>query len=259
LVPPVAGSRGVGSEGLAAENGFLTKWKQQAPPMSPFTDAIRVVPGVRRAIVTETQQYAGRSSHPHAELHYDGAGFGATPRIYYPPDDQARRQMLDGDPKAYKILQDAMEIQILDLVLFLAHHTVDTGASGECLLRAQQLILEQTGPIREITPAQMFEPISFVMRAERTDYHHVDLSLTMSVQPQPMDTSVFLDELVSDLRAVVRTSYGLASDILGEFGVSEPIILRPDGELNTHRLLWERKQQIEPWAQQRGLVAPPAV
>jgi hypothetical protein len=46
---------------------------------------------------------------------------------------------------------------------------------------------------------------------------------------------------------------------LGEFGVSEPIILRPDGQLNLHRLLKERKANIEPWAQQNDLVAPPAV
>jgi hypothetical protein len=192
-------------------------------------------------------------------LHYDGCGFGATPRLYHPPDNQAQFPMTEGDPAAYKVLQDAMEIQTLELVLFLAQHSVDTGATGECLLRAHQLIVEQTGPLGEITPAQMFEPTSFAMRPERTDYHQVDFSLTMSVQPQPMDTSVFLDELVSEIRAAVRTSYALVSDILGEFGVSEPIILRADGELNTHRLLWARRQQIEPWAQQQGIVAPPAV
>jgi hypothetical protein len=259
-VPLISGRRGVGSEGLAAELAFVTsKWKQYAPPTSPFPQGpIRVIAGIRRAIVTETYEYAGQSARPHTELHYDGAGFGATCRLYSPAGDNS---MIDGaqNVDADKIHQDAMEIQILALVLLLAHHAVDTGASGECLLRAHQLLRQQTGPDRAVTPAQMCEPVSWTGRGDRTEYQVVNPSLTISIQTQPADTSVFLDELVSDIRAVVRTSYGLAADILGEFGVSEPIILRPDGQLNLHRLLKERKANIEPWAQQNDLVAPPAV
>jgi hypothetical protein len=105
----------------------------------------------------------------------------------------------------------------------------------------------------------MCEPVSWAAREERDDYHVVDYSLTVVAPTQMMDASVSLDELVSDLRAVVHTSYGLAADILGEFGVSEPIILRPDGRLYVHRLLSQRRQIIEPWAQMEGLLAPPAV
>jgi hypothetical protein len=260
LVPLVKGHRGIGSEGLASEQAFVSKWRETPSPQSPFIDPnIRVFPGIRRAIVTETWQYAGLSAHPHAELHYDGSGFGSTWRLYEPAGTSAPNSAIDSNHNvdADKIFQDAMEIQILALVLFLARHAVDTGAAGECLLRAQQLLRQQTGPDHALTPAQMCEPYSFAGRRDRTMYEVVRSSLTVQAQTQTADTSVYLDELVSDLRAVVRTSYGVAADILGEFGVSEPIILRPDGRLNVHRLLWQRIPTIEPWAQGKSLVALP--
>jgi hypothetical protein len=257
LGPLIAGHRGIGSESLAAERAFVaSKWQRYAPPTSPFTGGIvRVWPGVRRAVVTEELSYSGLSEQPHAELHHDGSGFAATGRLYAPAGDSGMTDAA-ANARADKIHQDAMEIQILALVLFLAHHAADTGASGECLLRAQQLLLQQTDPGRTITPGQMCEPVSFGGQAGLRDYHVVDSSLTVAIQTQPSDTSVFLDELVSDIRAIVRTAYGLAADIIGEFGVSEPIILRPDGRLNVDKLLSDRRQDIEPWAQREDLVAP---
>jgi hypothetical protein len=256
LVPLIKGHRVIGSEGLAGERAFMSKWRESAPPESPFGD-IRVFPGIRRAIVTETWQYAGSSACPHAELHYDGAGFGGTWRLYEPAGSTSR---IDGNhvPEADKILQDAMEIQLFALVLFLVRHAVDTGAAGECFLRAQQCLRQQNTPDHTVTPTQMCEPFSFIGRQDRGMYQVVESSLTLQLQTRTADTSVILDELVLDLQAIVRTSYGLAADILGEFGVAEPIILRPDGRLNVDRLLSQRRQIIEPWAQREGLVAPPA-
>jgi hypothetical protein len=260
LVPLTPGRRGVGSEGLAAELGFvISKWPKYALPTSPLPpSSVRAIAGIRRSIFTETNQYNGQSAHPHAELHHDGSGFGATPRLYSPAGGASTIDAAE-DAKADKIHQDAMEIQMLSLVLMLAHHAVDTGASGECLLRAQQLLAQQTGPDRAITPAQMAEPINWFGPGDRSEYHVVENTLKVRVQTQPADTSVFLDELVSDTRAAIRTAYGLAADILGEFAASEPIILRSDGRLNVYRLFRERKNSIEPWAEQNDLVAPPPV
>jgi Putative DNA-binding domain len=260
LVPLVNGHRGIGSEGLAGEQAFLEKWRRSAALWWPFIDMqIRVFPGIRRGIVTETWPYAGRSADPHAELHYDGSGFGSTWRLYEPAGTSPGNSDLDSrhNPDADKIFQDAMEIQILALVFFLARHAVDTGAAGECLLRAQQLLRQQTGPDHVLTPAEMCEPSSFMGRQERNVYDVVRPSLMVQAQTQTADTSVFLDELVSDPRAVVRISYGLAADILSEFGVPEPIILRPDGLLNVDKLLSVRRQAIELWARGKNLVAPP--
>jgi hypothetical protein len=254
LVPFVKGERPIGSKGLAAERDFMLRWKTNSPPLRLFGD-VRLYPGIRRAVATETLQYEGRSAYPHAELHYDGSGFGGTWRLFEPA---GQSDIISGhhDVAADKILQDAMELQILALVLFLARHAVDTGAMGECQLRAQQLLRQQTGLEQPITPAQMCEPCSFTGRGERDTYEVVESSLTLGAQTRTADTSAFLDELVSDLHAVVQVSHGLATDILGEFGVSEPVILRSDGQLNVHNLHRTRRAPIEAWAQQEGLVAP---
>ena len=71
----------------------------------------------------------------------------------------------------------------------------------------------------------------------------------------PVPCSASLDELVSDILSVVVTAHALAADILGEFGISEPSILRPDGSLNVQRLNAQRRQTVEPWARARDLVA----
>jgi hypothetical protein len=257
LVPLIAGRRGIGSEALAAEQAFVSKWRETAPPQSPLTQQpVTVLPGIRRAIATEELQYAGRSANPHAELHYDGSGFGATSRPYELAGTNSS-QIIDGfyKPEADRILQDAMELQILALITLLVRHAADTGVAGECLLRAHQLVRQQTSLPMEITPVQICETVDSY-RQGRTMYQVVRSSVTVEAKTRAADTAVFIDDLASDARAVVRTSYGLAADILGEFGVAEPIILRPDGLLNVHCLWSQRAPIVAPWVQQKGLAAP---
>lgn len=81
----------------------------------------------------------------------------------------------------------------------------------------------------------------------------------MPHQTQPVDTTVFLDELVGNERRTVQVAYDIAADLLGDFGVPEPMILRPDGELNVRRLHTSRKDAITAWAEPLGLAAPPTV
>jgi hypothetical protein len=261
VVPLVLGERGVGSERVAAEMGF-TQSVWSPVPTSPFRSGGsmtgRIVAGRARAILTEHINYAGRSEHPHAELHYDGAGFAATDRDHKLAGDEtligAGRR-----PNADAILQDALEIQLLALLWMLAQHAADTGAAGELLVRAHQLLSQQTGPDRAVTPAQMWEPVSFRADDDWDDYKITDGSFTIPAQISPVDTTVFLDELVADERRAVQVAYDIAADVLGDFGVSEPMILRADGQLNVRRLHTSRRDTITTWAQERGLAAPPTV
>jgi hypothetical protein len=73
VVPIVLGERGVGSQRVAAEINF-TQSVWSPVPTSPFVST-PVRAGRARAILTEHINYSGRSAHPHAELHYGGAGF----------------------------------------------------------------------------------------------------------------------------------------------------------------------------------------
>jgi hypothetical protein len=146
--------------------------------------------------LTEHITYAGRSDHPHAELHYDGPGFAATDRDHKLAGDSA---LIDAgrDDRADAILQDALEVQLLSLLWMLAQHAADTGAAGELLVRAHQLLRQQTGPDRVVTPAQMLEPVSFHADENWDDYTIADGSFTVPHQTRPVDTTVFLDELVA--------------------------------------------------------------
>lgn len=101
-------------------------------------------------------------------------------------------------------MQDALEIQLLALLWMLGQHAADTGAAGELLVRAHQLLLEQTGPQRAITPAQIWEPFPTRIQSEDWDQYKVaDGSFTFREQTRPVDTTVFLDDLVSDERRAV--------------------------------------------------------
>jgi hypothetical protein len=153
-------------------------------------------------------------------------------------------------------LQDALEIQLLALLWMLGQHAADTGATGELLVRAHQLLLEQTGPGRAITPAQIWETFPNMQTGDWDQYKIADGSFTFREQTHPVDTTVFLDDLVSDERRAVQVAYDIAADVLGDFGVPEPMILRSDGQLNVHRLHPSRRDPITTWAQPRDLAAP---
>lgn len=261
VAPLVLGSRGVGSERLAAEINFTRSvWSPIAT--SPFragqTVSGRLVAGRGRAILTEHVGYAGRSEHPHAELHYNGAGFVATDRDHILAEDVV---FLDAgrDAGADAILQDALEVQLLALLWMLAQHAADTGATGELLVRAHQLLRQQTGTPPCVTPAQIWEPFSLAGDEHWSDYKIADGSFLMPDQTRPVDTSIFLDELAGNERRTVQVAHDIAADLLGDFGVSEPVILRPDGQLNVGRLHTSRKDVITAWAQPLGIAAPPTV
>jgi hypothetical protein len=119
------------------------------------------------------------------------------------------------------------------------------------------MLRQQTDPGNTITAGELHEPVTpYARGAGPTNYQKVDYSVRIERrQTLPADGSASLDELVSDIHAVVRTSYGLAADIMGEFAVTEPIVLQADGYLNVRRLHTPRRSSIESWAAQHGLIA----
>ena len=254
LVPRVKGERGAGSVALAAEQGFLQRWPSELPPgaQTCFREQeTMLVPGIRRAIATQTNPYNGMSRRPHAELHYDGGGFAASFFASPPPETRSLSDSPD------EIRQDHMEYLLLELLLFLSHHAVDCGASGECLVKAQQLLPHQTGPHDVPMRTRIIAPERLPKRylEDSVDYFQPEGSLVLGGrQTHTASVSASLDELTAQsLRATVTTAHALAADILGEFGVIEPMLLRPDGSLRLTNVSSPLMGSLRQWGPSRGL------
>jgi hypothetical protein len=215
-----------------------------------FVGEVKVIPGIRRAILSEYRHYQGSSKDPHAELHYSGSGFAATNKMALVPEVRKPTNLPD------QIYQDGLEIAVFELLLMLAHHAVECGASGECVLRAQLHPSQQTGPLDLPVATEVYEPAGdYYGDPTMSKYQSVRDSLVLKgAQTHPTYASASLGELVSNLSTAVVTAYALAADILAEFGVSEPSILGPDGTINAGRLIDYRRQVYEPWAGAHGLL-----
>lgn len=252
LAPRITGERGVGSTAIAAEQSFLRRWPglDLAPPQPTFGEAnTRLIPGIRRAIATQTQTYKGRSVQPHAELHYDGGGFAASHFASPPPET---RNATDGPDQ---IKQDLMEFVLLDFVLFLSHHAIDCGSSGECVLKAQQLLPQQTGPSDRPMRTRVVAPERLIAGRDDTAYYPPEDSLELSgSQTRPVSLTASLEELTSvSPKASVVASHALAADILGEFGIAEPMILRPDGTLNVADVSFPLNHILQRWGSSHSM------
>ncbi|WP_197515187.1 helix-turn-helix domain-containing protein [Mycobacterium sp. 1245805.9] len=252
LAPRITGERGVGSTAILAERSFLRRWPDLdlAPPEPTFGEGnTRLIPGVRRAIATQVQTYQGRSTEPHAELHYDGGGFAAS--NFASPAPETRKAT--GGPDQIK--QDLMEFVLLDFVLFLSHHAVDCGASGECLLKAQQLLAQQTGRSDPAMRTRVFAPERLIAGRTDTTYYPPEDSLVLSGnQTRPAALTASLEELTSvSPEAAVVASHALAADILGEFGIVEPMILRPDGSLDVKNVSFPLNEVLNRWGSSHNM------
>lgn len=249
LVPAIPGQRGIGAVAVAAEQRFLDGWSADlATPTAPFPSGIRVVPGLRRVTVNQAGQYERYAKEPQAELHYDGAGFAATNCMTPMPETRDPSDPPDG------IEQDMFELALLDLVLFLGHHAVDCGASGECILRAQLHPSQQTGTATAPVKTQIVAPSTALRNAVPTEYFDIPESRVLN-STHSVETSASLDELVSDVRFAVITAHALAADILGEFGIPEPNTLRPDGNIDVRHVVRKHRIHVEPWVTERNLLA----
>lgn len=252
LTTAIKGARGTGAAAIAAEKDFLRRWPDIpiALPETTFGENnTYVVPGIRRAIAATSQTYAGRSKTPHAELHFDGSGFAATNDASPAP---ATRNATDGPDE---IKQDLMEFRLLDLVLFLSRHAVECGASGECLLKAQQLLPQQTGTADLPMRTRVVAPERLIPQRDETTYYPPEPSLELNgKQTHASSVSASLDELTStDPRAAIATAHALASDILGEFGIIEPMMLRPDGSIALAHVVQPLRDILTRWGTSLGV------
>ncbi|MFN3006621.1 helix-turn-helix domain-containing protein [Mycolicibacterium wolinskyi] len=254
IVPRGRGERGVGSAALAGEQSFIQRWPREFPPYAQtcfHEHQTKLIPGIRRAIATQTRPYNGLSKHPHAELHYDGGGFAASFFASPPPDTRS----VSNNPD--EIRQDHMEHLLLELLLFLSHRAIDCGASGECLIKAQQLLPQQTGPHDVPMRTRVMAPERTPKRylEDSVDYFQPEGSLVLSGrQTHAASVSASLDELTAQTpRATVIAAHALAADILGEFGVVEPMLLRPDGSLRLTNASSPLMENLQQWGLSRGL------
>lgn len=256
LAPRFTGERGVGAVALSAEQSFLRRWPEYdlALPQPCFSEHnTRLIPGIRRAIATQMQAYRGSSTQPHAELHYDGGGFAAS-HFASPPSDT--RSATD---EPIEIKQDLVEFVLLDLVLFLSHHAVDCGAQGESVIKAQQLLPQQTGSSDHAMRTQIVAPERVVIGSDDVKYFppHDSLELSGS-QTRPATLTASLDELTSsDPKAAVVAAHALAVDILSEFAITEPMILRPDGSLDATKASYPLNEILKIWGQSHNTRVTP--
>ncbi|GAB2451620.1 hypothetical protein [Nocardia tengchongensis] len=250
LHPSIAAdNRRTGTDALRGAEGFFTTWTTYtAPPLGGFPRPIRAYAGVRRAMIASTTEFLDPSPYPHAELHYNGAGFAAAPV-------RVSGDATSVDEVSHRVEQDYLELQLVALTSLLAHHAANSGAGGDCEIRGQFLltVLERGVP----GPVAVETPISSIAGSGIDAHQRANHALAVVTQQDPARVTVDLDELVSDPRAVVRAAHSLASDILGAFAIADPCVLRVDGFLDLHRLHDRYRPAYTPWAQANGLVDTP--
>ncbi|WP_280363629.1 AlbA family DNA-binding domain-containing protein [Nocardia abscessus] len=251
LHPAIDGDLGIGSKAVAAVEGFVNTWMAYtSSPVETFRTHHRVVPGVRRAIINPDVGMTATVSQPHAQLHFNGAGFAAlaTPRREpaFTADAVARN--------ADKIMQDYLELQILTLDSLLSQHADNTCSTGDSTLRAQLTLATQFNAHDEKTPSPAVV-LASVRQADGTGFVHAYDETTLPVRrnPGPIEIAFDADELVTDIAAVIISAYAVACDVLAEFGIAEPCVLKPDGTLATGRIVDAGlRTEVEHWADQPG-------
>ncbi|MGY1984133.1 AlbA family DNA-binding domain-containing protein [Nocardia gipuzkoensis] len=242
--PAIPGQYGVGSTAVASVQGLMHSWtRHTAPPIATFPSDTKAVPGVRRLILNPDVGITASSSPPHAQLHFNGAGFTALSAST--TDRSADNPLVDN---ADKLTQDTLELQLLALISLLAHHAAQSGSAGECELQAQLVLATKTDrPELYPAPSVVFQPVSPAPGMPFDDYEPVPHPVIVRKNAVPTKITASLDELSADAAAIVRAAYALACDILGEFGIADPCVLRPDGQLNTERIV-NHRTDVADWA-----------
>ncbi|MEV0436585.1 ATP-binding protein [Nocardia sp. NPDC050413] len=258
LHPSVPAYRASGAHVLAAIDGFVSSWVQYfAPPTGPFIGSKKVAPGVRRAMVTGADDYRGSASeYPHAELHYNGAGFAASPVLTI-DDSGALSAVVEQNGQSARIPQDLMEFYLFGLISLLAHHAVNSGAANDCELQAQLVLPKFPANERISRSSEMYGPVSWSEGSVMDEYERVREALPLATQGTPTRITMNLDELVSSPRMVVSAAYTLATDILGEFAIANPCVLRSDGYLDLSRTMKGRRAEFAQWAKKHHLLDLP--
>lgn len=245
LYPALPADNPSGSTSIGSAVGLAHSWQRYtAPPTFSLKD-FHGVPGVRRAILTSDRPYGGVTRSPTAQLHFNGAGFAAAP-VSPAQDPLLPHEDIQG---ASPLAQDLLELQAMALVSLLANYAAHAGAGGDCEIQTQLLLADHPlHPPALPSAVAMFAPDFFVGSNSRDTYAHVPQSLIMTTRPVATALTGNLDELAGDMRAVVQSAHALATDILNQFAIADPCVLRADGQLNTEFIIAKYQAEVSGWA-----------
>ncbi|MGS2811067.1 AlbA family DNA-binding domain-containing protein [Nocardia sp. MW-W600-9] len=219
-------------------------WAGATPPMPGqiLSHYVEAFPGVRRAVVTAAQTFSSALDEPFTELHFNGAGFVASPAMSFGQADDGTEE----------IALDVLELDLHAMVSMLSNHAAQTGAGGDCEFRAQLLLPphpagRSAGMICTVRPAVLHAPTRRLRNGPLDHYQQVLRSLKVTTDFVDARTTASLDELAQSWQAQVRTAHALATDIVGRFAVADTIVLAADGTLHSSAVDPYRAKAISEW------------
>lgn len=222
-------------------------------------DAAALV-GRRRVVHSNSAFYSGTSDDHHIELHVDGAGFAAV-ALARPEGLTTARADLAAGQQVLRFDAAAIEGWTLTLLGLLTDHAVRSGAGGD--LAAQGVLL--TGPPRDEflfegsvpanpapLPAAIFEPYEAGTPPRLAGHRLVPGSLLLT-RPTPLETTVPL-AAATRVAELVAAAADCAAELLAEFGVAGPRLLRGDGRVDPDGDVSGRSGSLLSWARSHRLL-----
>lgn len=221
----------------------------------PEFSATRV--GRGRIVHTSDYNYAGASARSHAELHHNGSGFVASATIAAPlPQDSFSFPPV---PATGNLVLGAGDLQLwaVGALLLLASHAVDSGAGGDLLIQAQLVPARRSPAGLESLPIEPKNiPIELWSSSFPRGWCQLTNSLTVS-EPEPyqITTSLSVANAPADL---VAAAADISREIIAEFAVASPLMLREDGTVHPTGLgandIPAEIKRLSTWAERHGLI-----
>jgi hypothetical protein len=190
-----------------------------------------------------------------ADLHTDGCAWTAV-RLVERPETHALLPRA-----AFALVEVDPEIWLLALLSLAASHAVESGSAGDLAVRAQIVGPRWAGTIQQIQvdgeggSRQEWGPSIPIVLA----HHDIPESTHWSpsefrkdvLQPTPVEQTVPLS-IAGSASDLVAACSALASDLLGEFGVPDPLVLAADGSVILERLR-NSETVVKGWAETHGV------
>jgi hypothetical protein len=218
--------------------------------------------GRRRVVLSDTTPDRGFSRSYRLEFHADGSGFAAIALGFPPPEGRAAfpryQAELEQEPAQW-VQSDVVEAWTVSLLGALSHHAVHAGAGGDLAVQAQLTPMTWPGlrPWPEPDRSARMEPPPLAITEARMiggirEHVRVTASARLSA-PTPASATVPLTVTVDD-GDLVSAAAGLVADLLGEFAVSAPRLLRQDGTVDA-TATEDAHASLLSWAQTRCMPA----
>ncbi|MGM5066612.1 AlbA family DNA-binding domain-containing protein [Rhodococcus qingshengii] len=248
--PSIAGTRESSSVSVARTVGFLQTWARYAAPTSLIkyvAQSATSLSGVRRTIFSGNIDYEGVSTRVHAELHHSGAGFAAIQ-----VGGRSQNNQDSSLTQCDQIPQDLIEDQLHSLVSLLANHAADTGGGGELEISAKLLLAQMTDSDLTLRQAEIQSLVGAAWtHTDELDRAPGSIALGETTQSR-MTTST--NDILMNPRGPLSAAYGLATDLLGEFGIAEPCAVQRDGSLRLEMMTSSRRSKLNEWAYSNKLL-----